>query len=44
MYRPHQVVVQIFWPLMTQWPPSGSDTNVALVRSEARSEPASGSL
>ena len=42
MYLPRQVVVQIFWPLMTQWSPSGPDT--ARVRSDARSEPASGSL
>ena len=40
MYLPHQVVVQIFWPLMTQWSPSCT----ALVRSAARSEPAWGSL
>ena len=40
MYLPHQVVVQIFWPLMTQCSPS----RTALVRSAARSEPAWGSL
>ena len=32
--------VQIFWPLTTQWSPSSS----ALVRSDARSLPAPGSL
>ena len=40
MYFPHHVVVQIFWPLMTQ--PSPSRT--ARCASAARSEPASGSL
>jgi hypothetical protein len=40
MYFPHQVVVQIFCPLMTHSSPS----RVALVRSEARSDPALGSL
>ena len=36
MYFPHQVVVQIFCPLMTHASPS----RTALVRSAARSEPA----
>ena len=40
MYLPHQVVVQIFWPLITQCSPFLT----ALVRSAARSEPACGSL
>ena len=40
MYFPHQVVVQIFCPLMTQQSPS----RTALVRRAARSEPAWGSL
>ena len=40
MYLPHQVVVQIFWPLITQWSPSCT----ADVLREARSEPAPGSL
>ena len=38
MYFPHQVVVQIFWPLMTQ---RVAVARTALVRSAARSEPAS---
>ena len=40
MYWPHQVVVQIYWPVMTHASPS----RTALVRSDTRSLPASGSL
>ncbi len=40
MYLPQYVVVQIFCPVMTHSSPS----RTARVRSDARSEPASGSL
>src|SRR3546814_2911217 len=36
-------VVQVFWPFTTKRAPDSSSTYSAVVRSEARSEPASGS-